>query len=306
MSGIILHHYDSSPFSEKVRRVLGIKGLEWRSVVIPSMMPKPRYTPLTGGYRRTPSMQIGADVWCDSACVIRELERRFPEPTLFPDGGRGVPWLLGTWADRTFFLAAVALVFGTIGDEVSQAFIDDRVAMAGTAFDVARMRASVPVMREQVRAHADAIDAQLADGRPFLQGDAPGLADVQASFVPWFIARACPQEAGVLGRFERLGAWERRLAALGHGHRRELDAEAALAVARDATPESLPDEDPAEPNGLEPGMQIEVAPDDYGRDFVRGELVSSGPQEIALLRRDPDLGEIVVHFPRTGYVVYRR
>jgi hypothetical protein len=31
-------------------------------------------------------MQIGADIYCDSQCIIRELQRRFPEPTLSAAG----------------------------------------------------------------------------------------------------------------------------------------------------------------------------------------------------------------------------
>src|SRR5262245_45380016 len=58
---IIFHHYPTSPFSEKVRLVFGMKGLKWRSVEIPNMMPKPDLLPLTGGYRKTPVMQVGAE-----------------------------------------------------------------------------------------------------------------------------------------------------------------------------------------------------------------------------------------------------
>src|SRR3990167_265739 len=76
----ILHHYDTSPFSEKVRLMFGLKGLTWSSVEIPNINPKPDYTPLTGGYRRTPSLQIGADVYCDSQAILAEIERRWPEP----------------------------------------------------------------------------------------------------------------------------------------------------------------------------------------------------------------------------------
>ena len=32
MPDIILHHYDMSPFAEKIRLALGLKGLPWRSV----------------------------------------------------------------------------------------------------------------------------------------------------------------------------------------------------------------------------------------------------------------------------------
>ena len=83
-SELILHHYDFSNYSEKVRLVLGLKGLTWRSVEIPPTLPKPDYIPLTGGYRRTPALQIGADVFCDTTRIIEELEHRFPEPTIYP------------------------------------------------------------------------------------------------------------------------------------------------------------------------------------------------------------------------------
>ena len=89
---IILHHFPQSPFSEKIRLIFGLKKIAWTSVVIARIMPRPDLMPMTGGYRRTPVMQIGADIYCDTQCIIRELERRFPEPTLFPDGvpGSGV------------------------------------------------------------------------------------------------------------------------------------------------------------------------------------------------------------------------
>ena len=83
---VILHRFPQSPFSEKIRLIFGLKGVAWTSVLISRIMPRPDLMPLTGGYRRTPVMQIGADIYCDTQCIIRELERRFPEPTLFPEG----------------------------------------------------------------------------------------------------------------------------------------------------------------------------------------------------------------------------
>ena len=77
---IILHDYPQSPVSEKVRVVFGVKGLNWKSVEIPRLPPKPNLMPLTGGYRLTPVMQIGADIFCDTKCIIHELDRRFPDP----------------------------------------------------------------------------------------------------------------------------------------------------------------------------------------------------------------------------------
>lgn len=302
----ILHHYDSSPFSEKVRMAFGIKGIAWRSVLIPNMMPKPDYVPLTGGYRRTPSMQIGAEVWCDTAAILRELERRHPEPTLYPEGRSGLADALAFWSDRTFFMVAVQLIFGTIGHSVSQAFIDDRARMSGTEFDIARMRAAVPLMREQYRTHLAFLDRQLGDGRRFLGGDAPGMLDLHPWHVVWFLRQVCPEEAGLIDAFPALPAWEARMREIGHGLRREIGPRDALSVAAVEMPETLPEGDPDEPNGLAPGMKVEVAPDDYGRDLVAGELLVVNTEEIALLRRHPELGEIVVHFPRAGYVVLPR
>ena len=44
---------------------------------------------LTGGYSKTPVLQIGADIYCDTKRIADELETRFPQPTLYPDGATG-------------------------------------------------------------------------------------------------------------------------------------------------------------------------------------------------------------------------
>jgi len=128
MNDIILHHYPQSPVSEKVRVALGIKGLAWRSVEIPRVPPKPDVMPLTGGYRRTPIVQIGADIYCDSQCILRELERRHPEPTFYPGGAEGLPWGIGRWTDGLFDVA-VRLSLGANADQLPEAFAKDRVRL---------------------------------------------------------------------------------------------------------------------------------------------------------------------------------
>ena len=87
-----------------MRVVFGLKNIAWTSVLISRIMPRPDLMPLTGGYRRTPVMQIGADIYCDTQCIIRELERRFPEPTLFPGGYEGIAWAHGD-VDRSVVLS---------------------------------------------------------------------------------------------------------------------------------------------------------------------------------------------------------
>jgi glutathione S-transferase len=307
---IILHHFDRSPFSEKIRIVLGYKGLSWRSVRIPQIMPKPDLMPLTGGYRRTPVMQIGADVFCDTQIIIREIERRFPSPTLFPSGAAGVPWALGSWTDRAFFQNTVNLVFGTLGPKVPQEFIEDRSQLRGVRFDLDKMRAAIPGMRDQMRGHLGWIEAQLSDGRQWLLGDF-SLADVSSYMNIWYVRsnlsadedRAVAGVDKVFAGLKQVAAWEIRMRAVGHGTREEMSADEALAIAAKASPETTEENDPGDPNGRKVGDRVVVVPDDYGKVQVGGEIVSLSAQHIAIRRVDERVGEIVVHFPRAGFLV---
>src|SRR5271156_5946235 len=124
MSEIILHHYETSPYSEKIRLAFGIKDLAWSSVQIPPIMPKPNLMPLTGGYRKTPVMQIGADIYCDTQLILREIERRHPEPAI--DAVPGLSDALAWWAEKSLFTPVVFVVFSTIGDRVPESFKEDR------------------------------------------------------------------------------------------------------------------------------------------------------------------------------------
>ena len=307
---IILHHFDRSPFSEKIRVIFGFKRLSWKSVRIPQIMPKPDLMPLTGGYRRTPVMQIGADVFCDTAIIIREIERRFSSPTLFPPGAAGVAWALGSWSDRQFFHNTVTLVFGTLGPRVPQEFIEDRSQLRGARFDLGRMRAAIPQMRDQMRAHLGWIEAQLGDGRQWLLGDF-SLADVSAYMNVWYARsnlsadedKAIAGLDNVFAGLEHLPAWESRMRAVGQGRREEMSADEALAIAAGAGPETLNANDPNDPNGRKVGDRVRVMPDDYGKVEVEGEIVSLSAQQIAIRRIDERVGEIVVHFPRAGFLV---
>jgi glutathione S-transferase len=282
-------------------------------VRIPQIMPKPELMPLTGGYRRTPVMQIGADVFCDTQIIVREIERRFPSPTLFPAGAAAVPWGLSSWTDRTLFQNAVTLVFGALGPKVPQAFVEDRSQMRGAKFDLDKMRAAIPHMRDQLRAQLGWIETQLADGRKWLFGEF-SLADVSAYMNVWYVRSNLTAEedraiAGVdkiFASLSHVAAWETRVRAIGHGQREEMSAGEALAIAAKANPETVDQNDPDDPNGRKVGDRVLVAPDDYARDEVGGEIVSLSPQHIAIRRVDERVGEIVVHFPRAGFHIISR
>jgi glutathione S-transferase len=154
MTDIILHHYETSPYSEKIRLGLGLKGLAWRSVEIPAMMPKPDLTALTGGYRKTPVLQIGADIYCDSQLIMRELERRHPNPSFYP-AGHGAADALAWWAKKTTFGPAAGIKFAKRPDTLPEGFLEDRAKFSGRDIDPALMLAAVPNLLDQLRAHFD-------------------------------------------------------------------------------------------------------------------------------------------------------
>lgn len=299
---IILHQYWRSPFTEKVRVVLGMKQLAWRWVEQPSIMPKPELVPLTGGYRRIPVMQIGADIYCDSQVILQELERRHPGA---PRAAGGLHAAVGLWADQIFFGPSVTLIFSELGGAgaIDEAFKKDREALSGRPFDPEAMKAAVPMMRDQWRACCSFIEAQLESHGDFLHGDA-SVSDAHAYMNVWFVSRFVPDTArGLLEEFPRLRAWMARIEAIGHGSPSEMSRSEAVAVAKNATPTTAQQLDPNDPHGLQPGSEVAVSAIDYGRDPIHGVLVASSAQRIAIRRTDPQVGEVVVHFPRAGFVV---
>jgi glutathione S-transferase len=293
---LILHHYDTSPFSEKVRLLFGLKGLAWNSVIQPTIMPKPDLTPLTGGYRRIPVLQVGADVYCDSQVILAEVAARGGGAPL-----EGAGWAVNLWADRLFFGATVPIIFGEI--EVPKAFIEDREKLSGRPFDTAQMKAAAGPMKQQWRAQAAWLEQALAHS-DYLAGDKPGLADIAAYMNVWFLGGALRQTTQhLMAGFDRLNAWRDRVRAIGHGDRHEMTPARALEVARAAEPAAYADHDAADPLGLAPGAAIHVMADDYGRDPIAGALVAANATRVVLAREDPALGRLQLHFPRVGYVV---
>lgn len=305
MNEPILHHYALSPYSEKIRLAFGLKRMTWRSLEVPWILPRPHTLPLTGGYRRIPILQIGADIYCDTRLIAHELERRYPDPPLFDADTRGLADALGAWAASSFFKAASVLVIGSLGDQWPESFRKDREAMAGSRFHLEKMKALMPAMREQYRCQLAWIEQQLSDGRPWLLGPGAGWADLNAYYNCWFVQRNCPREAGLFEAVPRLGDWMERVAAIGHGRPEPMEGEQALEIARQSRPCTGIRTDPHEPNGLKPGDRVRVSADDYGTEPVIGELVSSSAQHISLRQESAQAGEVVIHFPRIGFYVAR-
>lgn len=304
MTDLILHHYPNSPFSEKVRVALGLKQLAWKSVEIPNMMPKPELMPLTGGYRRTPVLQIGADIYCDTQIMMLEIEKRFPERPLLPVGQEGEARAIAMWIDRNIFWAAVGVVMGAIGDKLPEAFQKDRSDFSGRSFDPARLKAAAPAAREQAYAHMVIAEEMLRDGRPFLLGAAASLADCALYNPVWFLQVRMGQgdTPSPLDRLPKIVEWSRRMKALGSGKPEPMTAAEALDVAKAASPAATKIDD-KDPSGLRAGQKISVTPDDTGKVPVVGELVGLNSDRVSIKRTDERVGDVVVHFPRAGFVL---
>lgn len=307
MTDLILHHYPTSPFAEKVRRVLAWKALPWKSVIIPVIMPKPDLLPLTGGYRRTPVLQIGADIYCDTTLICAVLERIAPSPTLYPAPVAGQARLLAQWVDSTLFWtvipyvfqpAGVQSLFGHLTPEQLQAFSADRAAMRGSAprMHPADAAAALPQYLRW-------LDDMLAGGQPWLLGEEASIADFSVYHCLWFLRNA-KAVAGILDQFARLQNWMSAIDALPLAAPEKLGAEDALQIARMATP-ATPDTAFVDTHGIGPGTLVTVTPADYAQDPVAGELVAASDSEYAVRRVDERAGEVVVHFPRIGYQLRR-
>jgi glutathione S-transferase len=303
VTDIILHHYPMSPYAEKVRIALGIKGLAWHSVFIPVIMPKPDLLPLTGGYRKTPVMQIGADIYCDTQCILREIERRFPETSLYRGTSAGLAEAFALWSERAIFQPAIAVALAKRPDALPEGFLEDRAKMSGRELSIDRLRAVAPIMLDQLRAQLGWYESTLSDGRAFLLGEHPTLVDCAAYHPCWFLSSNVGLDAAPLAELPQVRAWLDRVAALGHGTPKKLSSQDALSIATAARPATHASQDANDPLGRKPGDRVSVTPDDTGRDPVVGELVSSSRDEIVIRRIDDQVGEVHVHFPRAGFVV---
>jgi len=295
---IILHQYVNSPFSEKIRKIFAHKKISWRAVEQPVIMPKPKLIPLTGGYRRIPVMQIGADIYSDTGIIIRKLDELYPEPTLYPGGLEAAAHTMNIFADRRMFWSTTPVIFEKMAKMVPPEFIADRSKMMQGA-DFGQVALQAPDARNQLRGYLDILDRQLK-ATPFLLGNSFSLADAACFHPVWFL-RAEPTSFAIAQKFSNLMRWFERVDAMGAGDMKPMTPDEALKIAKESTPAASGHVDAGDLNGLKLGAKVGVMPDDYGFDPVVGKVVSSSVYEIAIEREEPTLGKIVNHFPKVGF-----
>ncbi|WP_119964795.1 glutathione S-transferase family protein [Simplicispira lacusdiani] len=306
MTKLILHHYPASPFAEKIRRVLGFKNLAWKSVIIPSVAPKPDVVALTGGYRKTPILQIGADIYCDTALICHVLEHEQPEPVLFPPHLKGVARVFAQWADTTLFWAAMAYnlqprgaaeMFARLPPEAAKAFAEDRREMSAGTLRL-RPADATAAYRSYLRRIA-----HMVEEHDFLFGAEPCVADFATYHPLWFTRVCTPAMAGIFEPVPAVVEWMDRIAALDGGRMEKFSAQDAITVAANAEPAPLLDDVFQDEHGIPLGSPVTVAAESFGQEPTAGELVAATRTRYTLRRTDPRAGTVHVHFPRIGYVL---
>ena len=305
---LILHQFDLSPFSEKVRVILGLKNLEWRACQQPMVMPKAELQTLTGGYRRIPVLQIGADLYFDTARIIDELERRFPEPSVYAGCGRGMGPALTAWSDAWgdsgFFWPVVKALFGSGDFPCDDGFAADRTALLGAPFDTAPMAAGLADSERVIRGCLDLLERQLADGRPYLFGGQTSLADANAYHCAAMMRWGAGKVAGLLKDFPGVSAWEARVKAIGHGRRgADIIQAEAITIAGAAHPAAL------EPVSLQPdlpaGSSVRIAYNDANTAPLDGELVAADWQFLTVRPHRSEIAPCLIHLPFSSGKVTR-
>ena len=304
MNELILHHYPFSSFSEKLRAAFGVKGLAWRSVEIAGLPPRPLLAPLTGGYRRAPVLQVGADIYCDTNAILPALDRLHPPRCLVPAGSEGVAQGLGFAWERQMWIPVIGVLVHYIGEQIPPDFIKDRKE-GYLGIDISKA-----AMAPQFDQHVQAVRAQVAwlnqalASRPYLFGAAPSAADLACWQTLWLLRKNCPPDVDALLGLAPLLPWYERIAAFGHGTPTVMSAEDAFEAARSAQPAPVMHLSPnGDPGGLKAGCPVTVTPDDNARVPVNGTLVAASASQIVIHRTDPQAGDLHLHFPRIGFDV---
>lgn len=297
---LIIHQYTSEPaFSVKTRLMLGFKNAEWFAVDHPTILPKPALAALTGGYRQIPVAQVGAEIHCGSELVMNLLESRIPKPSLTRNLGPGIGRGFQYWAEDTLFWLVVLIVCGSDFESTKREdFNEDRRQMLPGVYDPEEMKAALPGNIQLLRQHLDLIDGQLEDGRVYMFGDEPDISDISLYMPLHFLGSCRNGNENIPHEYARIRGWMERVARLGHGQRRVISRDEAIAVAQSAMPElvrrSTIDEGP------QPGDRITVKWAAYSPQDLSGEVIEAHPRQLAVLHEQDEVGQVLVRFPRNA------
>ena len=304
MSDLILHHYWPSPFAHKIRLALGLSGISWKSVEIPRVPPKPLLMPLTAGYRRTPVLQNGADIYCDTQNIVRALTEITDNHRLLPAGIYGKILAFTDWADGAVFNLAARVVLTSAINTAPPEFIQDRGGLYfGPNWTPEGLKSQLPGVILQLAAHLNSIDQGLSNRGGFLSNDL-SYADVTIAYLAWFIRGRWDQGPEFLGQFVNIERIEQEVHEAAREVYEDLTAEDALEIATSF--ESRSPSGVTEQGGvtLKQGMQVAIKPQAETSDPpVIGRLRYLDRVRVSVDHHAPEVGDVVVHLPVAGYQI---
>ncbi|MDX1649523.1 MAG: glutathione S-transferase family protein [Myxococcota bacterium] len=233
---IRLHQFEISPFCDKVRRILHVKGRPYQVVEVPVTRTFQHMRRLSR-IGKLPCLEMDGTVVPDSTDIARVLEERFPDPPLLPADPRerALCHVLEDWADESLYFYEMALRF-TIPENARRfapELLKHDPAWARTVLAPLVPRLMRRVTRAQgvgrkprgmllrdVERHVDAVGGLLArppagaagheDGRDWLVGDALSLADLSV-FAQLTCIRATDQGAKIVEGRPSVAAWMERV-----------------------------------------------------------------------------------------------
>jgi glutathione S-transferase len=300
----ILYHYPSSPYSEKLRLALGMAGIQWGSVTVPSLPPRPLLDAFFAGYRRIPVLQIGAHFYCDSALafdVLAEVSDRLtPTRRLL-----ATEELLRQHAEERIFFAVIAaaspisvlrLLAQDLGPFGLFRFLKDRsLMMKGSTIEKPSRRAATQLISDFV-AQLDS----LLKHNPFLAGATPGYLDLCCYHPLWMSSVINHKTLSALPPLVR--TWTQRIAALGHGRPMSVSQQEI----HDRVIANRFQNFVGEVTGpFAQGSLVSVRPTDYARDSTEGHLVFMDEYQCVIEKNASSGNAVFLHFPITGFEVGR-
>ena len=301
---LILHQYDISPFSQKAQKMMGLKELSWQSVEMPMIAPKPDVEALTGGYRGTPVLQIGRDVFIDNWMIARALDEFDASgPAINAQGGLREAALYA-WGERLFTPLLHAALAAYQSEWDADFLADRKRVFPDVDFDT--LDVSDPDRRSQVRAYLGTVEAQLGLDQDFLGGAQADSCDIHVWGMVWMIHSALPALMPIVETFPRLTDWYKRVSALGTGDREDVKIDVAWQSLKDGPARPLPDTPDQEPLAPWVGEVVDIAAGSADRGSASGRLLAVDHEQV-VLGVEPIPGEAAqVWFPRFGYHLRQR
>lgn len=299
MTRPILYHYEMSPFSEKARLMLGYAQLDWMSVIVSPMPPRPELSRLIGGYRKIPVLQVGADFYCGTHVIGDYLAERTGLSAL---AGHVIDADLQAEIHRIDLKGFFALLMTSFNATVARKslramgplgvlrFLKDRAQMGRTAKTGLSLKAAKQILPQ----HLDRLNQRLSDQQAWLHGNEPGHIDFSAYHSLWFAVVVA--ERSLLADYPRLQDWFRRMQALGHGRPEAITATAARGAVSGHAP--LPY---LEADAAQYGQRCRFRPADYGRDATEGVCVGSDARRWVVARTSDTGQRVHLYLPKSGF-----